>query len=141
MFRKLSIRENLVVDICVLRPSVLSLGGDVRESDVSPTVGGVCYKSCDVSRICATRVFFGGKLRKKSRDQVVKSKLVYFRNLFSSILSINICDRSAQFLVNCFEKNVMATNNSGFNSIQPICLHVSEERRERERSEKAYSKN
>ena len=31
-------------------------------------------------------------------------KLVYFRNLFSSILSIRICDRSAQFLANCFEK-------------------------------------
>ena len=32
-------------------------------------------------------------------------KLVYFRNLFSSILSIRICDRSPQFLVNCFKKN------------------------------------
>ena len=28
---------------------------------------------------------------------------------------IRICDRSAQFLVNCFEKIVMATNNSGLN--------------------------
>ena len=29
-------------------------------------------------------------------------KLVYFRNLFSSILSIRICDRSAQFLGDCW---------------------------------------
>ena len=29
---------------------------------------------------------------------------------------IRICDRSAQFLVNCFEKIVMATNSSRFNS-------------------------
>ena len=29
---------------------------------------------------------------------------------------IRICDRSAQFLVNCFEKIVMAANSSGFNS-------------------------
>ena len=28
----------------------------------------------------------------------------------------SICDRSAQFLVNCFEKIVMATNSRGFNS-------------------------
>ena len=39
-------------------------------------------------------------------------KRVYFRNLFSSIFSMRICDRSPQFLVNCFEKIVMATNNS-----------------------------
>ena len=46
---------------------------------------------------------------------------------------IRICDRSAQFLVNCFEKIVMATNNSGLNSNY---LLVSEERRERERRER-----
>ena len=51
--------------------------------------------------------------------------------LFSSILSIRICDRSAQFPVNCFEKIFMATNNSGFNSI--YILLVSEERRKREK--------
>ena len=33
-----------------------------------------------------------------------------------------ICDRSAQFPVNCFQKRVIKTNNSGFNStyLQPI---------------------
>ena len=43
--------------------------------------------------------------------------------------SVGFCDRSAQFLVNCFEKIVMATNNSGLNLNH---LLVSEERRERE---------
>ena len=44
-------------------------------------------------------------------------KPVYLRNFFSSILSIRICDRSAQFLENSFENTFMVTNNSGFNSI------------------------
>ena len=48
--------------------------------------------------------------------------------LFSSILSITICNRGAQLLVNCFEKIAMATNNSRFDSTY---LLVSEERRER----------
>ena len=59
-------------------------------------------------------------------------QLVYFGNLFSSILSIRICDRGAQFIVNCFEKIVMATNDSGFFSTY---LLVNEERPERERRE------
>ena len=105
--------------------------------------------------ICATRVFLGGKSRKKWRGQRHRvQKLVYFRNLFSSILSIRICDRSAQFLVNCFE-NIMcyiyykyyilyiiyyiyiyiyiysiAANNSGFYSTY---LLLSVERRESKR--------
>ena len=67
--------------------------------------------------IVATRVFLGGISRKKWRGQCRRrQKLVYFRNLFSSILSIRICDRSAQSLVNCFENNVMATNNGRYNS-------------------------
>ena len=60
-------------------------------------------------------------------------KLVYFRNLFSSIISIRICDCGAQFLETCFRKTVMVTNNSGFNSTY---LLVSEERRKRERRER-----
>ena len=60
-------------------------------------------------------------------------KLVYFRNLISSLLSIRICDRSAQFLVNCSGKIVMATNNSVFYSTY---LLVSEERRQRETRER-----
>ena len=52
--------------------------------------------------------------------------------MFSSILTKRICDRSAQFLINFFEKIVMAANNSGFYSTY---LFVSEERRERERRE------
>ena len=53
--------------------------------------------------------------------------------LLYKILSIRICDHGAQFLVNCFEKTVMKTNNSGFNSTY---LLVTEERRERERGER-----
>ena len=44
-----------------------------------------------------------------------------------------ICDRGAQFPVSCFQKIVIKTNNSGFNSTY---LLVSEERRERERRER-----
>ena len=47
-------------------------------------------------------------------------KIVYFRDLFSSILSIRICDRSAQFLVNCFENIVMQQTIADF--IQLICF-------------------
>ena len=61
-------------------------------------------------------------------------KLVYFRNLFSSSLSIRICDRSAQSLVNCFEKFLWQQTIADL--IQPTCLLVSEEQRERERSGK-----
>ena len=42
--------------------------------------------------------------------------LVTLETCFQSILSIRICDCGAQFLVNCFQKIVIATNNSGFNS-------------------------
>ena len=59
-------------------------------------------------------------------------KLVYFRNLFSSILSIRICDRSAQFLVKCFKKFLWQQTIADL--IQPTCFLVSEERREGERS-------
>ena len=58
-------------------------------------------------------------------------KLVYFRNLFSSILSIRICDRGAQFLVNYFEKIVMATNNSGLNSNYLLVRRATGKRKKR----------
>ena len=61
--------------------------------------------------ICATRVFLGGKSRKKWRGRRRVQKQVYF-NYF---IAKGFWDRSAQFLVNCFEKIVMATNNSGLN--------------------------
>ena len=88
--------------------------------------------------ICATRVFLGGKSRKKWRGQHHRvQKLVYFRNLFSSILSIRICDRSAQFLVNCFDNTVVAVNNSGFYSTY---LVLSVERRASKRRERHLSR-
>ena len=106
--------------------------GEGRESGVSPSRGGVCYKSCDAF---VQPAFFLAKNRARNaggqRHRV--QKLVYFRNSFSSILSIRISDRSAQFLVNCLGKIVMAANNSGFYS---TFLRVSEERRERERRER-----
>ena len=95
-------------------PSVRTLFGvDGRESGVSSSRGAICYKSCDVF---VQPAFF---LWEIAQEMVWPSrrvqKLVYFRNLFSRILSIRICDRSAQFLVDCLEI-FMATNNSGFNS-------------------------
>ena len=84
--------------------------------------------------ICAILVFLGGESRKEWRGQRHRvQRPVYIRNLFSSILSIRICDRSAQFLLNCFEKVVMATTNSGFYA---TFLPVSEERRERGKRER-----
>ena len=50
------------------------------------------------------------------------------------ILSIRICDRSAQFLENCFENFLWQQTIADL--IQPTCLLVSEERREIERSGK-----
>ena len=47
-------------------------------------------------------------------------KLVYLRNLFSKILSIRICDRSAQFLVNCLENFLWQQTIADL--IQPTCL-------------------
>ena len=73
-----------------------------RESDVSPSGGGVCYKSCDA--FVQPAFFLAGN---RSRNGV--ANVIAFKNLFtlfSSILNIRICDRSAQFLVNCFEKIV-----------------------------------
>ena len=55
------------------------------------------------------------------------------------ILSIRICDRSAQFLENCFENFLCQQTIADL--IQPTCLLVSEERREIERSGKEWSKN
>ena len=47
----------------------------------------------------------------------VQKPVYSIRNFFSSTLNISICDRSAQFLANCFAKKIILTNNSGFNSI------------------------
>ena len=54
--------------------------------------------------------------------------------LFSSILSIRICNRNAQFPVKCFKKFLWQQTIADL--IQPTCLLVREERRERERSGK-----
>ena len=61
-------------------------------------------------------------------------KLVYLRNFFPSILSIRICDRSAQFLVNCSEKNSYGNKQKRIQN--STYLLISEERLERERRER-----
>ena len=61
-------------------------------------------------------------------------KLVSFRNLFSSILSTRICDRSAQFQINCFEEFLWQQTKADL--IQPTCLLVSEKRREKRKKRK-----
>ena len=65
--------------------------------------------------ICATSVFLAGN---SARNGV--GIVVVFKNLFTlqtfKYFKHNDFDRSPQFLVHCFEKTVMQTNNSGFNS-------------------------
>ena len=61
----------------------------------------------------------GNRARNGVVNVIAFKKIVYFRDLFSSILSIRICDRNAQFLVNCFENIVMQQTTADF--IQPIC--------------------
>ena len=98
---------------------------------------GACYKSCDA--FVQSAFFLAGNRTRNGEANVIAFKNLFIletcfqhRFMFSSILTKRICDRSAQFLVNFFEKIVMAANNSGFYSTY---LFVSEERRERERRE------
>ena len=69
----------------------------------------------------------------RARDGV---DVVLFKNMFTSTTSLHkdfVTVVLDSFLVNYFEKIIMATNNSGLNSNY---LLVSEERRERERRER-----
>ena len=98
---------------------------------------GACYKSRDAFVLSA--FFLAGNRTRNDEANVIAFKNLFtletcfqHRFMFSSILTKRICDRSAQFLVNFFEKIVMAAKNSGFYSTY---LFVSEERRERERRE------
>ena len=98
---------------------------------------GACYKSCDA--FVQSAFFLAGNRTRNGEANVIAFKNLFtletcfqHRFMFSSILIKRICDRSVQFLVNFFEKIVMAANNSGFYSTY---LFVSEERRERERRE------
>ena len=98
---------------------------------------GACYKSCDA--FVQSAFFLAGNRTRNGEANVIAFKNLFtletcfqHRFMFSSILIKRIRDRSAQFLVNFFEKIVMAANNSGFYSTY---LFVSEERRERERRE------
>ena len=78
--------------------------GEGRESGVSLSGRGVCCKSCDA--FVQPAFFHGGKSRKKWRGPRHRvQKLVYFRNFFSSILSIRICECSVSsklFRKNCY---------------------------------------
>ena len=84
-FGKLSIQENLLMTYHAPVHSLWGREGNQVSARWGAEKGGVCYKSCDA--ICATRIFLGGKSHKKWRGQRCRiKKLVYFRNLFSSIL-------------------------------------------------------
>ena len=73
----------MVVTSAYARPYTL-WGVERRELGVSPS--GEEYVIFSRREICATRVFLGGKSRKKWRGHCrCVEKLVYFRNLFSSI--------------------------------------------------------
>ena len=88
-----------------------------RESGVSPSGGGVCYKSCNA--ILCNPLFSWQEIIQEMASPMSSctfKNLVTLETCFQSILSIRICDCGAQFLVNCFQKIVIATNNSGFNS-------------------------
>ena len=83
-FGELSIPENLVVTSAYsVRPSVRTLfWGDGRESGASPSGGEYVINRAKYF----SRVFLGGKLRKKWSGQVVAFKNLF--TLFSSILII-----------------------------------------------------
>ena len=48
--------------------------------------------------------------------EIAQEKTCLLQKLVFKYLSVRICVCSTQVLVNCFEKIVLATNNSGFNS-------------------------
>ena len=82
--------------------------GDGRESGARPSGEGVCYKSCEVFFLHFSRREIAQEMEWPSRGV---QKLVYFVFKY-----FNHNDPSTQFLANCFENTVMATDNSGFNS-------------------------
>ena len=82
---------------------------------------GACYKSCDA--FVQSAFFLAGNRTRNGEASVIAFKNLFtletcfqHRFMFSSILTKRIYDRSAQFLLNFFEKIVMAANNSGFYS-------------------------
>ena len=76
--------RNFGCDVSV-RPPVHSLGGGEKGIRCQP-IEGEEYAIFSRREICATRVFLGGKSRKKWRGHCRRvEKLVYFRNSFSTI--------------------------------------------------------
>ena len=66
--------------------------------------------------ICGTSVFLAGNSARNGVGTVVELKNLFTLQTFKYFKHKDF-DRSSQFLVNCFEKIVMQTNNIGFNSI------------------------
>ena len=86
-----------------------------RESGVSPSGGGVCR---DVI----------------NREMHLCNLLFSWREIAQEMAwlsSRGVCDRSAQFLGNRFEKIVMATNNSGLNSNYLLVRRATGKRKKR----------
>ena len=102
-------------DVSVLRPSVHSLG--VMEGNQVSALQGWGGGEYVINHAINPRFSWREIAQEMAWQSRRVQKPFYFRNLFSSILSIRICDRSDQFLVNCFKKKYMVTNKSGFNSI------------------------
>ena len=65
--------------------------------------------------ICGTSVFLAGNSARNGVGTVVELKNLFTLQTFKYFKHKDF-DRSSQFLVNCFEKIVMQTNNNGFNS-------------------------
>ena len=114
-------------DVSVLRPSVHSLG--VMEGNQVSARGAEEYVINRAMYLCNLRFSWRQIAQEMSWPSRRVQKRVYFRNLFSNILSTRICDRSAQFLINCFEKFLWQQTIADL--IQPTCLLVSGEKRER----------
>ena len=103
-FGKLSIRENLVVTSAYsVRPS--TLWGWWKGIRCQPVAGRSMLQIVLCIWLCNSRFSWQQIAQEIVWPSRRVQKRVYFKNLFPSILSIRICVRSAQFLVNCFEKN------------------------------------
>ena len=124
-----NIREKSLVGT----PSVCTLfGSDGRESGVSSSEGGVCYKSCDVF---VEPAFSWPEIAQEmawALSSCSKTCLLY---KLSSILSITILTVVLSFWYTVSKK--LLCKQTIADLIQPTCLLVSEERRVRDRSGKA----
>ena len=86
-----------------------------RESGVSPSRGGVCRDVINRAMHLCNLLFSWREIAQE----------------MAWLSSRGVCDRSAQFLGNRFEKIVMATNNSGLNSNYLLVRRATGKRKKR----------